>query len=411
MTEVVETDKKAKWNQSTSYLLLLAIITGQLFIFLYSTWYGIATEYDSLHYISAAKSLAENGTLKNIDGTAYTAWPPLYPFILSLFGTKYILVWARVVQCLCYCINTGILYFASFYLFEKNSTRITFLVFTCLSATLLIVYRFAWTEGLFIILLYLSFLFFCKSDYKITIYFFISSIINNLLCMQRLAGIFFVAALCICWILVSGKKFSFRTVIESAAYFTLSAVSMIIWNYRNSFIEENPSYLGNIGLSDYTHGIFFYAKGFTSWFIPSVLSNPVIEVLLFGAFAMYLFYIILQSQEKRLQKTLAVIILIYITIMIGINKDITEDYERYLAPIFIPVMIIVCLLVEKTLKLVSGFGFIIKILLIASMVYVGLRTIKNADFGHDSGCRQSSLSESKFNSNKKSSVKSFFCFL
>lgn len=384
---MLQTAENEKWSWNKPYLLLSVIVAVQALIFLYTTWCGIAAEFDSLHYFSAAKSFAENGALKNPDGTVYTVWPPLYPLMLSLCGAKYIPAWTKFFQCICYCANTVILYKISFYLFEKKYTRIVFLLFTCFSTTLLVVHRFAWTEGLFILLLSLSFLCFYKSDYKISAYFFLSVIINNLLCMQRLAGIFFIIGFSICLFFLSEKKISFRSLMESGLYFSLSSISMVIWNYRNSFIEQEPSYLSNIGLSSYTHGIFFYAKGFTSWFMPAMFSNTLIEVVFSAAFVLYLLLILWQSHEKNLLKALAIIILVYMAIMIGINKDITEDFERYLSPVLIPVMIIVCTLGEKMIKTGSvKFAMLVKVLLLVSLSYACMRTIRNVHFGHAASC-------------------------
>ena len=46
--------------------------------------YGPGSSLDSVTYLSVARNLATGQGLVRFDGWVYTAWPPLYPWLLSL---------------------------------------------------------------------------------------------------------------------------------------------------------------------------------------------------------------------------------------------------------------------------------------------------------------------------------------
>jgi hypothetical protein len=371
----------------SQYFLLIIILCIQTLLFSFTNWCGIGLTHDSQHYLSAAQSLIKDGSLLNVDGSIYRSWPPLYPFVLSLGGIEHLLKWALVFQWFCYCVISTIIYFLSWHIFEKKFTQITFFIFTAFSATLLLIHRFAWSEPLFIIVLMGSFICFYKSNFKVTKYFFISILLNNVMCMQRLTGIFFILGFGVCYWLCTVNKFKISSLLESSLYVLLSSVSLIIWSIRNAMIEEKPNFLENIDVSTYTDGILFYAKGFSTWFIPSSISHPLIDLFIFSLLIFYFIYLIYRKSDKSISKVLSVVLLVYIGMMVGINKDVTEDYERYLAPVFIPMFIIVFLTIEKIMIVSQSIlRFVMKIVVIIVISYSCIRTVKNAIFWHSSGC-------------------------
>lgn len=295
----------------TAFLLLC------LFAFISNE--GLGSTVDAEAYVFAAQSLKKEFALLTPYGY-YTNWPPLFLCFLAILGTY-------ATQFLALVLNVALLYWVGELVLPKRSVyHYLFFLHSSFSVAFLMIHFFIWSEAWFLVFLLGLFVCFAKSFIQkelSTKTFILMVVLSNLLCLQRLAGVFLVVAFAILiyW------HFSFH---RAFAFSLFSATGLGIWQLRNSFIQEKPDFLENIFMVRWQESYWDYAKTIFNFFLPSYWLPIALAISLL--FLLLLFLGILLF-EKNLIASISVICLCYLGAMLVLRMNVAGESERYLAPI------------------------------------------------------------------------------
>lgn len=141
--------------KTTDYLFALCLGLA-LGAFLYATTpLGLAMSPDSVGYLTGARGVASEGTLRLISNQ----WPPLYPLVIGLLAKLIdsdVLVSARVLQSLSLTCLTASLLLLQIRLGVGRHAAIFSMLLVIFSPSLLHIIYYAWSEGLFFLLLFIN---------------------------------------------------------------------------------------------------------------------------------------------------------------------------------------------------------------------------------------------------------------
>jgi hypothetical protein len=184
-------------------------------------WYshagGLLKTPDSCNYLSAAESFQKSYTLLSPDGTHYDQWPPLFPIILIALGNY----WDWIQLALgAWC--AVLLIIETRKLIADPIISLVCQASIVLGVHLLLIGVFLWSELLFLLLL----IYFIKAIGKDQ--FIVAVILGFFLCLQRNAGLYFVAAAAL-WL---------WDIKRSTILFLFSTSGFWIWNILNSKLEQ-----------------------------------------------------------------------------------------------------------------------------------------------------------------------------
>ena len=128
-----------------AWLPLLVAVFALLALYGYATATGLSGTGDSRFYLFAAQSWRESGRLVNPDGTPYRYWPPLFPLLLSVFGTV-----ARLRALHAACLVGALLFWSAVarqLLPARRAAAVPWLL--AFSASALALSKFVWAETVF----------------------------------------------------------------------------------------------------------------------------------------------------------------------------------------------------------------------------------------------------------------------
>ncbi len=195
----------------------------------YSRYCGFLFTSDSFQYLSAAHSFRASGVFLSPDGSHYAHWPPLYPVLLNLFADP---IWsANVIHLLCKLVLSWLVYRLSMVYLTDNRTRAIFALSVLLGVHLLLISVFIWSELVFVTLaLAMLYHHTQKPDRLLTGWLLA---LGFLLCLQRNAGVFWIAGLATGWLLARGLSLPRAT--QAAAFFLICTSGMWAWNSYNTW--------------------------------------------------------------------------------------------------------------------------------------------------------------------------------
>lgn len=369
--------------------LIVILIFGFSFLLLIYSTQQINLTYDSKEYINAAQSLKSSGELLTRDGQSFSNWAPLFPLILSTFGGD--LGIYKYFNLLIFLLLELGMILLILNLIQDKLLQIICSIWLAFSTPILMQFNFLWSEPLFITFLIFKILFFLKFQ-KTTKkgYYFAMIALGMLLCLQRYAGLFIVPAFAL--MLISSKKINRHSILRGLLYGMVSVLPLLIW------IGLNYQQKGD-GFSVFASNLFvrfipnlfrsYYQDIFFSWFLPNKL---VFQLGLYYSFVFLILLIIVWWKTKfwftKDQMLLITISLVYYLFLILIDysylndkvKDFSylSDFGRYLAVLYVPVLLLLFSIMDKKTVLVPVFHKrILFILLFIWSLYPIGRTIKN----------------------------------
>lgn len=304
------------------------IFYGSLAFLIIILWWfvsknGFGSTVDAQAYWYAAQSLQSKGELLTPQGY-YTNWTPLFPAILSVLGIRITLFITLIT-------NLILLFKLNKSVFDSQlNTWSSSLAYShiLLGITFILIHFFVWSEAGFMALLIACILSIQKlhktQDWAILI------ILSNFLCMQRMAGVFFIAIFCI-WI---WKQHTWK---KAFLYGFLASFSLIVWFTRNFFIQNKPDFIENIFMVSFESSLIGYSEAILNIFLPSHFLPDIFKIILLGIFLFVLIYI-LWSDNTSISKLLSSLIIGYLSIMLFLRMNVEGESERYIAPI-IPLII------------------------------------------------------------------------
>lgn len=346
------------------YIFCGLLALGIIILWLFITQNGFGSTVDAQAYLYAAQSLQEVGEFLTPHGY-YTNWTPLFPITLSVLGIRITLFITLIINLILVFLLTKNVFDTSF----RSFTSYLAYTHTLLGVFFILIHFFMWSEAGFMALLMACILSIQqlqkKQDWAILI------ILSNLLCMQRMAGIFFIVFFFV-WI---WKQHTWQ---KAFLYGFLASLSLLAWFTRNFFIQKKPDFIENIFMVSLENSFLGYADAVLNIFLPSQFIPNVLKIMLFIMFLGILVYI-LWIDTKPALKLFSGLILSYVSIMLFLRMNVEGESERYMAPI-VPFIIFlfwkqIAMFLNKNTHLyvhISGYavGFLI-------IVYNIFRTYKN----------------------------------
>lgn len=366
--------------------VILSIGIGFLIIFI-TARSGIGVSPDSVSYIVAARDLFKVEFLKD-----YINWPPLLPLILGVINKIGVdpLVSSRYLNAIC---MSGIIYFGYQYFKLLNlkifSLRLGLLLLF-LSYPLLYCCVHLWTEPLFILFMILTI--YSGTKYVLTLNrkWIITLIMTTALAtLTRYAGIIY---LCIG---LTSIMFSIQSRSEkwkvSIVYVVFSLFPIGIWFGRNylkyNLFREFFGYSNQTIWDNTHHAIATMIK----WFIPIPFNYviPFLLILSIGGLMSFLFYKreYLENIKTRLINNPGFVInivfiavyLCYLILFVS-REAIDVVGDRYLIPVFFPMIVGIVTLVSYLINKMPRKIMILTIVLLFELLYSSIRFTKLSVF-------------------------------
>jgi hypothetical protein len=353
------------------YAIIFA--AGFALVMLLSSRYGPAVSGDSVFYLSTAESIAEGRGLVDHHGSPLVAFPPLYSLVLSipyrLAGIDTFLAgWVLNAA-----LFGGILVLAGLYArrcFPEKPAGVYFVTLAALfSLSLASVSASISSEPLFIFLSIVFFLAFHSFiDKREPRYLWAAALIAGIIIFQRWIGVTLAAAgvMLIFREFREERKQAFR---NALLFGLVSAGPAVLWVVgRNYFIYGRLT--GERGsLAEFIPNLTDFAVRGLHWFLPLTVIELVGVPLILLVGAAVLLFINRKVDWQRLYarllrpETLALLLFIAIYIPATAVSALNEDHpyiydDRYIAPVFIPLLILLFVTIEEALvkSLRSRFG-------------------------------------------------------
>ncbi len=340
----------------------LPIAAFSVVIWIWLTQNGFGLTADAKAYLYAAESFGKQGEFLTPQGY-YTHWTPLFPFLLSFVPVK-------VLFGITLLLNLCLLYLLVYQVIQRCFWQTIAYLHAALSTIFVMVHFFVWSEALFLaFLLAIVILFLQMLEKENTKIFYALILISNLLCLQRMAGIFFVIALA----LLFAYYFSWE---KAFVYLVLSSLGLGLWLMRNSFLQNKPDFVENIWAVSMYDSFMGYAESFIKIIFP-IFDNRLVWLTGF-MFVYFTLSLGLSFAKEQPSFVLFFLFFFYVSVMIALSMNIPHESDRYAFPVmsFFQILFWKKLsdLDEKRYKLQSKFKYFVMVVVI---IYNLFRTYSN----------------------------------
>ncbi len=377
-TGIVATSSKQQFKQRISiYLPLIALaLLGIGFVSYYSR-YGAGLDGDATRYIIGAMNILAGNGYSYISGggeiVPITTFPPFFPLVLAGLGATGmdLFVVARMLNTILF----GVAIFLSGYLVYRYTQSLwtTVIASTLIAVSPTLVELFGWSmsEALFTVLMLitiLGFLFYLEQEKPWML--IMTGILTGLACVTRYVGLGLVAGIALSVLFLSRLDWKQR-LLRMSALSILGVAPLAAWIWRNS--RQAGTLVNRAVIFHPMRGEVArqYLEEMASWLIPMQLDLPRIRyrILLAGVvlvIGIILFYYPKLKQQSsgngnnpnaysKIPVVLFLIIISYFVVLI-LNSTFLDAWSgpgnpsRYLAPVFILVVILVTSLVSLQLS-------------------------------------------------------------
>jgi hypothetical protein len=312
--------------------------------------YGPGLTFDSVNYLYAGHSLAEEGELMRPFRTPFIEWPPLYPLLIGAVSYLPGALLSNVFyfQILVAALTVGL----SCNLARKLICNRTVFVTACLSLAfatpLILVNHFVWSESFFVFLIVLQIHLLGSYTQKPIKFLWVLLVLNGLLlCMQRQVGAFFVAGGA-CVLLLYPDSYSLQKRAAASLLYALLAalVPLLVWwlrNYQLSGLIMND-YRDSLFLNSLFSHTWLYHDIITSWLLPDEVALWIRISVFYGI--ILLLFLVYSHFRTAISHQPTIIILgflfwSYFLLLFLISYVVTEQIDdRKLAPVYIPGMLL-----------------------------------------------------------------------
>lgn len=355
----------------------IILLFVSIFIFVAKP-YGLGISPDSVFYLEVAQNFPEGKGLVSKDNKLVNHWPPMYPILFGsiaaitgidlldaglYFNALLIVVLGFVVLCILkhFKINNWLIYF------------LLLILFLCYALT---VFRFFWSEGLFLVLISTTIFLFVKwievEDIKLIA---LAGIISGLFLMTRFAGAGFIAGFSVFLLLSKGTIF--KKIKNTVVYIIPVLFCFFVWHFYTASFEQESLDRKFLFIMISLEKIKTGLMTVYSWFITfSYVSLPVLAVI----FIFYFFELkksfshFKQYFIKYKPSTLLLFLLLFsylgliAFVMLFFESRTTLDFRR-LSPIFPIIFLLFALFINYFIetKRTYKITYILLILLIANM--------------------------------------------
>ena len=339
------------WHIAVAVLAL----AGALLVLFANHRFGVGLTHDSVHYISAARSLASGEGLVGFDGELLVDFPPLLPALLAVPGLLGLdpSVAARFLNALVFGL---IVFVAGRLMLAYFRSRFIALAGTAAVLTafpLITVSVMAWTEPLFALLVLLlawSLARFARTGSRFSLV--TACVLGAMACLLRYAGVFVVVAGALALLALPRRK-SFGRRFGQALLFGLAAAApLVVWFLHNQAVRGTFAGTRQEPFFTFWQSMVVSSEAVLEWYLPWRVAQwlkwgSLLVVLPMTAGFSFLLFRRLRDEADagaRLQSVCLLFLLVYgaalsfLTLRMGIGP-----FTRMLAPF-------------STLSLLVAFG-------------------------------------------------------
>lgn len=318
--------------------------------------YGTGLSADSVTYLAAAQNILAGHGYVNFDGAPVLAFPPLFSMMIAILsvGLLDLASVARFLNAFCFGL---IVFLAAHWFFRHLHSR--FLAFlgtttVLLSAALLGISVYAWSEPIFIVLTMLMLLQFEKADSTDSLAPWIwTGIFASLAVLDRYAGIIIVVTGSI--LLAAKRTNSVSSRVRRLFLFLLIAMLPIsLWFYRNYELSSTITGYRVESARTLIQSIHGTLKVMSLWFLPRLIPLQYRISLLIVLMTLFLLIVF---RVLRINTAVAdmievipflLFILLYTLFIIYTTSTtaLSEIDDRYMSPIFAPLILSLFYLID-----------------------------------------------------------------
>jgi hypothetical protein len=353
-------------NNKVKYKIPLGILgfIGAGIIFYLVSLHGAGTSPDSVYYISVARHISNGAGFIGYDGYYYVLQPPLYPLLLA--AIKLVLHIDPLLSTGYFnSILFGLIVFLTGLLLLKHLNSYVLVLLGTVSVLISFVFiqisLMALSEPLFILLVLLHFYYFERyKDNGNKFSLILMSITIALACLTRYIGVILILTGVIDITFQKDKlsKIKFRDIV---IFMFITCIPIGLWIIRN--FSLSGTFVGQRADSSYTlsENINFSSNTFFQWYLPVQIT---ILQLIFAAMAIIV--LLGTALIKWKENTLIVLrkispylifILFYSAIIIISSTTTAYDHiaNRLLAPVYVPILIILLYMCDKIIERLSKY--------------------------------------------------------
>ncbi|GEM_PF-1276599 len=373
----------------------IAIVIGLLLLLYAIVPHGIGLSEDSISYLAAANSLHDVGAMRDIDGSVFVAWTPLYPLTIAAlqflpFKIENTLVALNLLVFMLTVISSWLLIVKAM---EKMFFRVVCLLFIVCSFTIMQVYAIALSEAVFLLLINLIALVLTSNERHATRNFFLLALLCGFTLLQRYIGIFVIPVVLIFvvrnktlpplasrgWDLNITRQ---RRAMAGLLFLFLALVPLSIWLMRNYLLTETLTGFRADSSEHFAKNIVVLAETITSWMLPVKIPLIIRVIALTGIF------VLLRKNLRESNRIHLLVFVVYVLMLVVAYFlfSFEEPRDRLLAPTFISFSIMLFSGMEYFIRHSS---FVIRhscmVVLCCWLLYPVVRIIKHVQLWHQEG--------------------------
>jgi len=256
-------------------------------LFLYMTGPGFGGTSDSTHYLWAARSFRDAGSLLAPDGRSYRFWGPLYPLLLAGFYSP---AGVRVLHGAALMVQLALYHRMGTWLLAPRQARLLpWLI--ALNSALLVPAKFIWSETVFgaLAAAYVYAVLSWSGGTRLRGWLALATAVGFLLPLQRTAGFFLLAGVGAGLVLTGRWRGHWR---ELLAHWAGCAAGGLAWNYYAEVLAGPPLYR-SAQAAEGLGAVADYGYVLARWLVPLAASwreaapglwTVVLVAVLFGLF-------------------------------------------------------------------------------------------------------------------------------
>jgi len=330
---------------------------GCVLVLIATSRYGIGLSADSVTYLAAAKNIVDARGYVNFDGAPVLAFPPLFSAVIAILsaGLFDLASVARFLNTLCFGL---IVFLTAYWFFQHLSSYLLALLGTTavlFSMALIGISVYAWSEPLFIVLTMLMLLQVERARSTDSLASWVlAGLFAALAVLDRYAGIIVVTTGII--LLTTKRTNSIVSLVRRLSLFLFIAMLPIsLWFYRNYEISSTITGYRAEAARTFLQSSYDMLNVLTLWFLPESLPFPyrgwltLLLLTLCVGIVFVVFRKIIAAVDFLEIFPFLLFILIYMTFMIYTTSTtaLSPIDDRYLSPIFVPLILSLFYLVDQ----------------------------------------------------------------
>ncbi len=390
MQAYLEGNSKPKFQAISKFIQIppiIASLTGTLLILYAISPLGIGVAEDTVSYLAAAKSFAEQGKILTLGGFPSSRWGPLYPIQLAILEK---LPFAITDSMAAYNILLFILtIFTTWKLISMSIERTFFryaaLTFITLSYAIVQIYCSMETEPLFLLLINISILllikFYGQSKFSTLL---LMGLICGIAIMHRYPAVFMlpVIGFFLLW-----KIKDYKSLIKVLVMLAIATVPITLWIGRNYLQTGTLTGDRDPGGYLFWKNMLVLADTLTSWVLP--MKVPIILRMLI-IFPLFFILFVFSAPVKKFPNAIHMLMISsYLSVLTASYiTDIEEPRDRLVAPILISLSIVLFSGMERISSSIDQgrmTPLIFKALVVLWLLYPTIRIVKNVNQWHSTG--------------------------